>query len=168
MQEWNTIEKSDLDQDDTIFHPDDEIILDPKESLEAPIKRVNSPSTSIDDRRVSARVLKPKNGPLSNPSQKVSLPSNPEFVDFNLSHSQQTPLHYHPKTTANLSKSPPAKLQSTQNPPTPVEHHLTLSAPTPQPSNIRPTTHHPFQKSPIVSLSSNLPLKCSTANPLGH
>jgi hypothetical protein len=168
MQEWNTIEKSDLDQDDTIFHPDDEIILDPKESLEAPIKRVYSRHASIDSRQASARVLKPKNGLLSNPSKKVSLQSNQEFVDSNLLPSRQIPLPYHPRTTVNLSRFPPAKPPSTQNPPTPVEHHPTLSVPTPQLSNTQSTTHHPFQKSPIVFLSSNPPLRCSTVNPLGH
>ena len=42
-QDWSTVETSEslFDEDDSIFHPDDEIILDPKESLEAPIKRVH-------------------------------------------------------------------------------------------------------------------------------
>ena len=42
MQEWTTVETSQslFDEDDKIFHPDDEIIIDPKESQEAPIKRV--------------------------------------------------------------------------------------------------------------------------------
>jgi hypothetical protein len=48
--EWNGVETSvDLfneEEDDNIFHPDDEIILDPKESMEAPIKRV-SPSPKL-------------------------------------------------------------------------------------------------------------------------
>ena len=47
--QWNGMDTSaDLfnkDKDDTIFHPDDEIILDPKESMEAPIKRVRSPDS---------------------------------------------------------------------------------------------------------------------------
>jgi len=46
-QEWNGVEPSvdsfnDESEDDNIFHPDDEIIVDPKESMEAPIKRVIS------------------------------------------------------------------------------------------------------------------------------
>jgi hypothetical protein len=43
IQDWNTVETSEslFDEDDSIFHPDDEIILDPKESMEAPIKRVH-------------------------------------------------------------------------------------------------------------------------------
>ena len=49
-QEWNGVETSvDLfneEEDDNIFHPDDEIIVDPKESMEAPIKRV-SPSPKL-------------------------------------------------------------------------------------------------------------------------
>jgi hypothetical protein len=42
MQDWSTVETSEslYDEDDSIFHPDDEIIVDPKESMEAPIKRV--------------------------------------------------------------------------------------------------------------------------------
>lgn len=42
LQDWNTIDSSGTlsDDDDKIFHPDDEIILDPKESSEAPIARV--------------------------------------------------------------------------------------------------------------------------------
>lgn len=44
LDEWNTIDSAAtiFDDDDKIFHPDDEIILDPKESLEAPIARVIS------------------------------------------------------------------------------------------------------------------------------
>ena len=41
-KEWSSpAEESPVDEEDNIFHPDDEIILDPKESLEAPIKRVH-------------------------------------------------------------------------------------------------------------------------------
>ena len=42
LQEWNTIDApaTIFDDNDKIFHPDDEIILDPKESSEAPIARV--------------------------------------------------------------------------------------------------------------------------------
>lgn len=42
LQDWSTIDSlaTIFDDDDKIFHPDDEIILDPKESSEAPIARV--------------------------------------------------------------------------------------------------------------------------------
>jgi hypothetical protein len=35
LQEWSTVETSEslFDGDDNIFHPDDEIILDPKDSM---------------------------------------------------------------------------------------------------------------------------------------
>jgi hypothetical protein len=41
-EEWSTVDRDDTfeEEEDNIFHPDDEIILDPKESMEAPIKRV--------------------------------------------------------------------------------------------------------------------------------
>ena len=48
-QEWTPVESSvdsfteEEEEDDNIFHPDDEIIVDPKESMEAPIKRVSAP-----------------------------------------------------------------------------------------------------------------------------
>ena len=44
LEEWDTVETSDslFDEDDTIFHPDDEIIEDPKESSEVLIKRVSN------------------------------------------------------------------------------------------------------------------------------
>jgi hypothetical protein len=42
LNEWTTVETppESPDEDDNIFHPDDEIIVDPKESMEAPIRRV--------------------------------------------------------------------------------------------------------------------------------
>jgi hypothetical protein len=54
LQDWNTIDSSAtlFDDDDKIFHPDDEIILDPKESSEAPIARVKSLPVVADDRQV--------------------------------------------------------------------------------------------------------------------
>jgi len=50
LSEWNTVETSEalFDEDDNIFHPDDEIIVDPKESLE-PIKRVLPLSYGVDE-----------------------------------------------------------------------------------------------------------------------
>jgi hypothetical protein len=49
IQDWSTVETSDslFDEYDSIFHPDDEIILDPKESMEAPIKRVPPKKNSL-------------------------------------------------------------------------------------------------------------------------
>jgi hypothetical protein len=42
LREWNNIDmpQASLEDEDCIFHPDDEIILDPKESMESPIQRV--------------------------------------------------------------------------------------------------------------------------------
>jgi hypothetical protein len=169
IQEWNTIEKSDFEQDDNnIFHPDDEIILDPKESLEAPIKRVLSHFARTDDRQVSERVHQPKNGPSPNLSQNPSHPSNKDYLAFNLSHFPQIPTPHNPKTTDSLTKIPSAKLPLTRNPHILVERHLTPSAPMPQSSNTLHTIQHPFQKSPIVFHSWNRPRKCSIVNPHGH
>ena len=41
LEEWN-VSESVYSENTNIFHPDDEIIVDPKESLEASIKRVVS------------------------------------------------------------------------------------------------------------------------------
>jgi hypothetical protein len=38
--EWSTIEHPLFEEEDTIFHPDDEIIVDTKDPLDTPIKRV--------------------------------------------------------------------------------------------------------------------------------
>ena len=52
-QEWTTVESSsdsfneEEEDDNNIFHPDDEIIVDPKESMEAPIKRVSTPPKDV-------------------------------------------------------------------------------------------------------------------------
>ena len=59
LEEWNTSE-SVYSEDNNIFHPDDEIIVDPKESLEASIKRVSPVFSSLTVREVS--VLKQQNG----------------------------------------------------------------------------------------------------------
>jgi hypothetical protein len=63
IQDWSTVETSEslYDEDDSIFHPDDEIIVDPKESMEAPIKRVCI-TESFDSRRVLVHVHQDKNG----------------------------------------------------------------------------------------------------------
>jgi hypothetical protein len=41
--EWSTIEHPVFEEEDSIFHPDDEIIVDPKDPLDQPIKRVHPP-----------------------------------------------------------------------------------------------------------------------------
>ena len=40
--EWSTIEHPVFEEEDTIFHPDDEIIIDTKDPSDPPIKRVIS------------------------------------------------------------------------------------------------------------------------------
>jgi hypothetical protein len=73
LSDWTTVETP-LEspyEDDNIFNPDDEIILDPKESMEAPIKRVYIPFILwVNFRRVLVRVL--QNGHFPNP-QRVFL-----------------------------------------------------------------------------------------------
>jgi len=59
LEEWNTSE-SVYSEDNNIFHPDDEIIVDPKESMEASIKRVFPLFSSLTIREVS--VLEHQNG----------------------------------------------------------------------------------------------------------
>lgn len=63
LQEWNTIDSAAtiFEDDDRIFHPDDEIILDPKESSEAPIARVIPCEYELTEgkhRNASTRVAK--------------------------------------------------------------------------------------------------------------
>ena len=59
LEGWNTSE-SVYSDDNNIFHPDDEIIVDPKESIEASIKRVSPVFFSLTVREVS--VQKHQNG----------------------------------------------------------------------------------------------------------
>lgn len=123
LQEWNNIDtpQTSLDDgnDDCIFHPDDEIILDPKESIETPIQRVIPSCPLSNFRQVSGAVHLDKSGlvpiqrrrtyPLSTrgPAKYNHGPRNPNRTD--------NPSEYQRAT--QLTKIP-----------FPLVYHLTLSA----------------------------------------
>ena len=117
LEEWNTSE-SVYSEDNNIFHPDDEIIVDPKESLEASIKRVSPILYIVNDKgSIGTRatewplhdpVLKnPPNEPRFRQIPPLSLPSKSERQSLQITACEE-PESYSTRTSSYSYCSDPS------------------------------------------------------------
>lgn len=115
-QEWTNVESSsdsfneEEEDDNNIFHPDDEIIVDPKESMEAPIKRVSTPPKDgviiiVGEYRntsTNSRLAGKRYHPQNRSSHRPTIPTN------NPTSVPSTPTRQtRPSTTQNLNRLRP-------------------------------------------------------------
>jgi hypothetical protein len=117
LDEWNTSESA-YSEDNNIFHPDDEIIVDPKESLEASIKRVSLVSFITNDKgSIGTKAPEwplndpiPKNPPIEPRFRQIpplSLPSNSERQPLKISTCEE-PESYSTRTSSYSYCSDPS------------------------------------------------------------